>query len=265
MEVFDSFNVVNKGNRYIVSKDGKQCLDFSVDEDINIHLLEKCGSNGTLLLQLMEEFARSQGIATIKLQDASEIITECLDESGDFISIPLAAFKIITTGKSWYNKLGYFSSCDKEKNEEIIKMPAIEAIYLGEEERIKKVIKRYSIEYLNEMKQRVMQRGNSIMLSKINKDIENRDTIIAEKINDIKEDVANMVSNAIFPLDLQLNVKELLLDYDCFLTKTLSFKMSRLSSRLASRLSSRLSRTRCKKHCGVSLKSRSKQKTFSKN
>lgn len=133
------FNIVKNENDYIIStKDGKQCLKFTFKNGtIYVNKLEKCGSNGTILLKLLEEYAKSADIIEIELQDASELNTNCVDESGKEIWINLALLKLLTTGKSWYNSLGYVSS--ESNAEEIAETPCIDAIFLSRDEKISEI------------------------------------------------------------------------------------------------------------------------------
>lgn len=137
----DSFDIeINQyedGEAYIIhTKDGRQCLDIALDKfdekTIYVNRLDKCNSNGKLLLQILEEYARSLGIHSIMLQDGSEIITECFDETGRTIRIDLAILKLIINGKSWYNSLGYLSRDEKRNIDEIVQLSCIDAIHLSE-------------------------------------------------------------------------------------------------------------------------------------
>lgn len=271
------FDIVFEKNKYTISsKDGRMCLYFTIESDtIDLHLLDKCSSRGTILLQLLEEFARSIDITFIKLQDASQIVTRCSD-NGNPVAIDLAILKLITKGRSWYNTQGYFSSCDEKENNRIIKLPCIEAIYLSQEEELKKMRASYSLERLYAQKERWINRiGNTNpMLLKIQERIDNNDLYIAENTERIIAKTRKLISDAsLFPeVDLSLNVKNyllnilpdrfdgeecdkykfirdfiscmsLILNYDCFLTKKISYRPSKLSMRLSRK-------TRCKKHCG---------------
>jgi hypothetical protein len=86
------------------------CVKFTIRVQpgiIELNSLLKCsdtGDHGTgpALLSKIETFARQIEITHITLDDESNIYI-CGNQ------INLAHFKILTTGMSWYNKLGYFS------------------------------------------------------------------------------------------------------------------------------------------------------------
>jgi len=132
-EIFDI--VIDENYYNIYTKDGKHCLELSLDGDvINVFELEKCGSNGTFLIKKLEEYARSVGVKEIKLCDSSNIYTNCIDESGEEIFIDLAYLKLLTKGQSWYNSLGYFSShSNAEETERIANLPCGDAISLSKD------------------------------------------------------------------------------------------------------------------------------------
>lgn len=87
------------------------CVKFTIrvqERIIQLNSLLKCrvtgdDDTGTALLSKVETFAKQLGITHITLDDESNIYI-CGNE------IVLAHFKILTTGISWYNKLGYVSS-----------------------------------------------------------------------------------------------------------------------------------------------------------
>ena len=86
------------------------CVKFTMrvqERIIQLNSVLKCrdtgdDGTGTALLSKVETFARQIGITHITLDDESNI-NICGNQ------IDLAHFKILTTGMSWYNKLGYFS------------------------------------------------------------------------------------------------------------------------------------------------------------
>jgi hypothetical protein len=86
------------------------CVNFTIRVPqgiIQLNSVLKCSvtgddGTGTALLSKVETFAKQLGITHITLDDESNI-NICGNE------IDLAHFKILTTGMSWYNKLGYFS------------------------------------------------------------------------------------------------------------------------------------------------------------
>lgn len=87
----------------IIDKQQRSCVDFTIKEDlIYVDWLTNCNSgSGTTLLHKVEQIAIEMGILKIELMDASQITTPCKK------GISLQLLSILTTGKSWYNKLGY--------------------------------------------------------------------------------------------------------------------------------------------------------------
>ena len=108
------------------------CVKFTIrvqERIIELNSLLKCsvtGDDGTgsALLTKVETFAKQLGITDIILYDESKI-NVCGNQ------IDLAHFKILTTGMSWYNKLGYFSTrhtSDMRANSAFIASPIAEKV-----------------------------------------------------------------------------------------------------------------------------------------
>jgi hypothetical protein len=108
------------------------CVKFTIrvtEHIIQLNSLLKCSDigddgAGTALLTKVETFARQRRITHLQLDDESKIYI-CGNE------IDLAHFKILTTGMSWYNKHGYFSSrheSDMKANNEFIASPIAEKV-----------------------------------------------------------------------------------------------------------------------------------------
>ena len=78
--------------------------EFSIaSDDMFINALHKCeGVSGSIMLDKIELFARTIGIKTITLNDASNIIIEECK-----IKISLQVLYLLTAGMSWYNSKGY--------------------------------------------------------------------------------------------------------------------------------------------------------------
>ena len=111
------------------------CVKFTMrvqERIIQLNSVLKCrdtgdDGTGTALLSTVETFARQIGITYITLDDESKIYI-CGNQ------IDLAHFKILTTGMSWYNKLGYFSrshESDMRANSAFIASPI--ATYLTQD------------------------------------------------------------------------------------------------------------------------------------
>jgi uncharacterized protein YlaI len=94
--------------------------DRGIDE-IYIDLIGKCGTNtGTEIVKVIEDFAQKCRYRKLGLEDDSRIGTR------GFCEFFLAGLSILTTGESWYNRLGYKSEYyDKEveHNKRIIEKP----------------------------------------------------------------------------------------------------------------------------------------------
>ena len=98
----------------IRDKSQKFCIIFTIinDDLISVDDLTKCNSgSGTELLHKVEQFAREIGIFKIILEDASKITTPCEKDR-----VSLQMLSILTTGESWYNKLGYMCENQDEIN-----------------------------------------------------------------------------------------------------------------------------------------------------
>ena len=96
---------------YVRDRFQKNCIIFTIEKDlIYVDELTKCSSgSGTELLYKVEQFAIEMGIFKITLLDASKITTPCKN-----VDVSLKMLSILTTGKSWYNKLGYVSGDQDE-------------------------------------------------------------------------------------------------------------------------------------------------------
>ena len=126
----------------ILDKYGKDCIIFHpyINEKINcLHIdsLHRCSeSSGTHLLSLIERFAKRHKIQCISLWDASRL------ELCENISIKLAPLYIVTTGHSWYNKLGYKSpdyEAERVKNGALIQSDFVTKLshyYNNDNERV---------------------------------------------------------------------------------------------------------------------------------
>ena len=79
-------------------------LEFSISEEtIFISALHKCdGVSGSIMLDKIELFARTVGVKTISLNDASNIVIDVCD-----VKISLQTLYLLTAGMSWYNSKGY--------------------------------------------------------------------------------------------------------------------------------------------------------------
>jgi hypothetical protein len=106
---------------YVRDNSQKICIVFTIkEESIYVDELNRCTSgSGTILLQKVEQLAREIGFFKVTLIDSSEINTPCEDR------VSLQILSILTTGKSWYNRLGYIFENQSEidsYHDELIKM-----------------------------------------------------------------------------------------------------------------------------------------------
>ena len=122
-DLFNIHKVAYRDTYYIETVSANdQCLELTFNKDvIYIESLDKCGITGSKSLELLYKFASSMpNIKYLRLADASEL-TICND-----IRINLYIFKILCSGKSWYNSLGYISDNYNDEikhNLEIISLP----------------------------------------------------------------------------------------------------------------------------------------------
>jgi hypothetical protein len=95
----------------IEDKIGDDCISFYVrKEDIIINNLYKCQIRGTVSLLNVEQIAIQMGIFKIMLSDGSHITTSC------GIKLRLDVLFILSSGITWYNKLGYDFENQLERN-----------------------------------------------------------------------------------------------------------------------------------------------------
>ena len=182
-------NVENDEIFNIHSK-GESCSSLLVSGNrIYILSLKKCGINsGNKLLKNIENLVRQiQEIDYIELYDSSTILL-------NGIEIDLAFLKILSTGKSWYNKYGYVSdnyNNEKSENDLLRKKFLIEELdsYKKKIVDIFKTNKELSIYILN----------NKILNDNILKKKNETETDFGDKIDNLKKKLI-----AIFPL-LKLN------------------------------------------------------------
>lgn len=81
-------------------------------ETLFIAKLHKCnGVSGSTILEKIESFARTIGVKTISLNDASNIIIEECD-----VKISLQTLYLLTAGLSWYNSKGYVDTTPEFKH-----------------------------------------------------------------------------------------------------------------------------------------------------
>ena len=125
------FKEANKNTIRITNKrDGASCGQIIIEEKdyIYIDLIGKCGTaSGTAVIKTIEDFARKCKYRKLGLEDDSRLGTRSVRlPEGGLCEMFLSAISILTTGETWYNKLGYKSEWyDKEvaHNKRIIAKP----------------------------------------------------------------------------------------------------------------------------------------------
>lgn len=127
----DNFIFKNVDNiiRITNKRDGTNCGKIIIKEKdyIYIDLIGKCGSaSGTAVIKAIEDFAHKCKYRKLGLEDDSRIGTRTIKPEGGFCEFFLSGISILSTGETWYNKLGYKSEWyDKEvaHNKRIIAKP----------------------------------------------------------------------------------------------------------------------------------------------
>lgn len=95
----------------IEDETGDDCISFYVHQEyIIINNLYKCQISGTVSLLNVEQIAIQMGIFKIMLSDGSHITTNC------GIKLRLDVLFILSSGITWYNKLGYDFENQLERN-----------------------------------------------------------------------------------------------------------------------------------------------------
>jgi hypothetical protein len=118
----DFIMIVNK-------RDGTACGKIEIkDKDyIYIDLIGKCGSaSGTSIIKVIEEFAKTCKYRKLGLEDDSRIGTRTQKPEGGFCEFFLSGISILSTGETWYNRLGYKSEWYEQElahNKRIITKP----------------------------------------------------------------------------------------------------------------------------------------------
>lgn len=111
-----------------ISENSKIKLNFTYKETeyLYVYNIEKYDTiSGTNIMKKIIELGKELNVKYIELCDYA------MFKLGDYkdISIALAPFHIITTGSSWYNKLGFKSN---KTNDEIIENEKIINLFLGD-------------------------------------------------------------------------------------------------------------------------------------
>ena len=106
--------------------DNNECAGITVKSDTVLYLenLYKCGQfSGSKVIRAVENFARKYGYEKIKLQDESRIDYKLRE---NIFSVSFPVLRILATGHTWYNKLGYrsiFYAQELAHNRKIINLP----------------------------------------------------------------------------------------------------------------------------------------------
>jgi hypothetical protein len=105
------------------------CLDIFLDtkaKKIHIEYLNKCGihNGGIFFINKVIDFAKKYGYQKISLEDASALYIYAKENDGTIveeINIPLASFKYLKEGISWYGKLGFTNDAYESKKGDILR------------------------------------------------------------------------------------------------------------------------------------------------
>lgn len=124
----DSFEVYIENNDKEISKynvDNEFCVVFSIVHFpegfyIFINTIFKCApiSNyGIFILDSFKEFARKFGYYGILIGSDGSSLEFYVDNNGvkEIIDINLAELSILSTGESWYNRMGFYTPINKEQ------------------------------------------------------------------------------------------------------------------------------------------------------
>jgi len=109
------FNLIGQKIRIITNDiNASNCGIINIDSDSHIYIdmLYKCGENtGTQVIKTIERFAKKYGYKTIELEDDSRIYSKNtkLRKKGGHCMIWMPILQILSSGDTWYNKLGYKS------------------------------------------------------------------------------------------------------------------------------------------------------------
>lgn len=127
----DYFVVFIKNNddeTKIYNDENQYCVEFKIvgvknELTILINIIFKCApiSNyGTFILNSFKEFAKRFGYYSILIGSDVSMLDFFVNKNGvqKSISIDLTKLNILSTGKSWYNRMDFYTSIDKEDIQE---------------------------------------------------------------------------------------------------------------------------------------------------
>jgi len=124
---FYPIKVTQEGMRFIIDCEliSINYSSFTVEQKyIYIGTINNCGDRtGTIIVEKIKQLGKILGKEYISLSDGSTI------DFGDICNYSLSAYKILQTGESWYNKLGFYS---KYHEEDLTHNRAIRELPLGE-------------------------------------------------------------------------------------------------------------------------------------
>ena len=128
------------------------CILFTINIDkINIGPIKKCiDLSGNQIIELVENIARELNIFKITLDDVSQL--NIINEHENKCTFDLALISILTSGMSWYNKLGYRSNNftnEFEHNSKIINMTLTDFLNFGLIKKKKKFTAQFKYSILN--------------------------------------------------------------------------------------------------------------------
>jgi len=105
----------------------KECLKFSVDENENgisviVWNIFKCApieNYGNIIIETLKEFAQKCGYYSVIIDADGSTLDFYFDVNGEMenVEIDLFMLSILSSGESWYNRLGFYNNFDIENTE----------------------------------------------------------------------------------------------------------------------------------------------------
>ena len=186
------------------------CITFTINQTSNIitiDSLDKCGNNnGNKLLNMIEQFANKINISKLKLLDGSHIYS-----CNERYKISLSMLAIFSSGKSWYNNLGYLSdnfNNEQTRNSELIKNKLVNIINFNKlNNNIKNTIS-------------TITSGNNINLNDIS--IEQLFKLIKKYLKSITNNCDEITINNIININNLIELLQVYIIYDYTLIKNIS-------------------------------------------
>jgi len=124
-EMFEVYIKNNDEESYKYNKDNESCVSFEILDYENkltifIDTIFKCvpiSNYGNFILDSFKEFAQKYGYYSVVIGSDGSTLDFFVNNNGvkTKVYIELAELSILTTGESWYNRMGFYSSSNKEE------------------------------------------------------------------------------------------------------------------------------------------------------